>query len=133
MRKHLNTALLCGLLLGGTAALSAQAPQNSPETTPRANTPQQSAERTTTDKDATYGRVKEFTAGQKLVIDVDNAPDKSYDLAKDKDVVMAPGLKVGDPVKITESDVNGKKTVNIAMENNPNVQHGDKTQEQERR
>ncbi len=129
MRKHLNTVLMCGLLLGGAASLFAQAPQTTPQ-----NRPQQStAERTTTDHDATYGRVKEFTAGQKIVIDVNNAPDKSYDLAKDKDVMVAPGLKVGDPVKITENEANGKKMVNIAMDNNPNVQHGDKDREQEKR
>jgi hypothetical protein len=130
MRKYIHTLLLSGLLLGASAALTAQQPQQSP----RSQQPTTStADRATTDHDATYGRVKEFTAGQKIVVDVDNAPDKSYDLAKDKDVTMSPGLKVGDPVKITEHDVNGKKTVNIAMDNNPNVQHGDKTKEQERR
>jgi len=130
MRKYIHTLLLSGLLLGASAALTAQQPQQAP----RSQQPTTStADRATTDHDATYGRVKEFTAGQKIVVDVDNAPDKSYDLAKDKDVTMSPGLKVGDPVKITEHDVNGKKTVNIAMDNNPNVQHGDKTKDQERR
>lgn len=121
MRRYIHAALLSGLLLGGSVAVMAQQPQGKTST----------ADRATTDRDATYGRVKEFSAGQKIVIDVDNAPDKSYDLAKEKDVTMSPGLKVGDPVKITEHDVNGKKTVNIAMDNNPNVQHGDKSKEQE--
>ncbi|HWQ53019.1 MAG TPA: hypothetical protein VN442_04995 [Bryobacteraceae bacterium] len=60
--------------------------------------------------DVTYGRIKELDPGQKLVVDVDNAMDKSFDLT-DRDVSMklATGLKVGDPVKITERNVNGKK------------------------
>ena len=46
--------------------------------------------------DVTYGRVKELTAGQKVVIDVDNAMDKSYDMTdKDLSMKMASGLKVG--------------------------------------
>lgn len=83
--------------------------------------------------DVTYGRVKELTAGQKVVVDVDNAVDKSYDLTdKDEHVVLASGLKVGDPVKITETHANGKKTVHIAR-NTANVKHGDKTRAEERR
>jgi hypothetical protein len=62
----------------------------------------------------TYGRIKEFTAGQKIVVDVDNALDKSYDLSdKEITVNLAKGLKVGDSVKVTERDVRGKKTVQI--------------------
>jgi len=139
MRKYIQFALACGLLIGGTATLSAQTPaqdaakkagqatgdaaKNAGQATKNAG---QSAERAVTDHDATYGRVKEFTAGKKLVVDVNNAPDKDYDLTKtNENVMVAPGLKVGDPVKITENDVNGKKTVNIAMDNTPGVEHGD--------
>lgn len=140
MRKYIQFALACGLLIGGTATLSAQA-QQAQDSAKRAgqatgdaarNAGQaakdagQSAERAVTDHDATYGRVKEFTAGKKLVVDVNNAPDKDYDLTKTNETVMiAPGLKVGDPVKITENDVNGKKTVNVVMDNTPGVEHGD--------
>jgi hypothetical protein len=49
----------------------------------------------TKDADVTYGRVKELTAGQKVVIDIDNAPDKSFDLTnKDLTVKLAKDLKV---------------------------------------
>jgi hypothetical protein len=112
MRKYIQLGLMSGLLVG-TFTLSAQTPA------------QQSAERTVADRDATYGRIKEFTAGQKLVVDINNAPDKNYDLAKERDVVVPQGLKVGDTVKITERDLNGKKTVNIAMDSTPGVQYGD--------
>jgi hypothetical protein len=119
------------MLVAGTVISSAQAPQSQDPAKQGGQTQEntrrggQTADRATTDRDSTYGRVKEFAAGQKLVIDINNAPDKSYDLTKEHDVVVAPGLKVGDPVKITEADVNGKKTVNIAMDNTPGVEHGD--------
>ena len=77
----------------------------------------------------TYGRVKEINEGKKVVIDVDNAPDKSFDLGdKDVSVNMDRGLKVGDPVKVSESKTTlGKtKAVTIHKDTNPNVKHGDK-------
>lgn len=122
MRKYIQFALL----IGGSLTLMAQNPvtQGAEKAGQAVGQAAQSAERAVTG-DATYGRVKEFTAGQKLVIDINNAPDKNYDLAKDKDIAVAPGLKVGDPVKITERDVNGKKTITIAMDNTPGVEHGD--------
>lgn len=82
--------------------------------------------------DVTYGRVKELTAGQKVVIDVDNAMDKSYDMTdKDLSMKMASGLKVGDPVKITEMDRNGKKMVSIVRDRSTHAKHGDKTKSEE--
>lgn len=82
----------------------------------------------TKDKDVTYGRIKELTAGQKVVIDVDNAPDKTFELAsKDVSVNLAKGLKVGDPVQVREHDVAGKTTsVKITKHTDKNVPHGDK-------
>jgi len=81
-----------------------------------------------TDTAVSYGRVKELTAGQKIVIDVDNAVDKSFDLAdKDLKVTLGKGLKVGDPVKVTEHEVLGKtKSVMIAKHSGGGVAHGDK-------
>jgi len=80
------------------------------------------------DTDLTYGRIKELTPAQKVVIDVDNAPDKTFDLAsKDVTVHLASGLKVGDPVQVREHEVAGKtKSVTISKNTNPNVKHGDK-------
>lgn len=82
----------------------------------------------------TYGRVKEMTAGQKITLDVDNAVDKTFDLT-DKTVAtkVASGLKVGDPVKITEwSDMGKTKRVQIVKHAAAGVKHGDKTAAQEK-
>ena len=81
-----------------------------------------------TDADVTYGRVKELTAGQKVVIDVDNAVDKTFDLSdKDLSVNLAKGLKVGDPVKVQERERAGKtKAVTITKHSGGGVAHGDK-------
>lgn len=96
----------------------------------RQTTDTQSSTTATTerDKDATYGRIKELTAGQKVVVDVDNRPDKTYNLnEQDTKVNIASDLKVGDPVKITEVDHDGRKMVHIARSDDPSVKHGDKT------
>lgn len=76
----------------------------------------------------TYGRVKEMTAGQKVVIDVDNAVDKTFDLTdKDVRVKVGSGLKVGDPVKVTEHSKMGKTYMaEITKHSGGNVSHGDK-------
>jgi hypothetical protein len=80
------------------------------------------------DADVSYGRIKELTPAQKVVIDVDNYPDKTFDLTdKDVAVKIGKGLKVGDPVKVTEHDSKGKKTVMIALHKDSSVKHGDKT------
>jgi hypothetical protein len=76
--------------------------------------PTSSADRAA-DADGTHGKVKEFTAGQKLVIAVDNAPDKSYDLTdKDVTVKVPQDLKVGDAVKVAEKGSGKGKTIEIA-------------------
>lgn len=79
------------------------------------------------DADVTYGRIKELTARQKVVIDVDNAPDKTFDLSsKDVAVKLGKGLKVGDPVKVNEHEVAGKtKSVTIMKHAGGGVAHGD--------
>ena len=103
-----------------------------------AQTPPPAADRSasaTTKADITYGRIKEMTPNQKVVIDVDNKPDKSFDLTdKDKTFNLAAGLKVGDPVMVTErSHADGKKTVEIARHEGGGVKHGDKTREEEQK
>ena len=63
------------------------------------------------DTDVTYGRLNEIAAGQKIVIAVDNAPDKTFELNdKDVKVNLANGLKVGDLVKVSEKESLGKTT-----------------------
>jgi len=114
---------LAATFILGTTMLFGQA------TTPPAEKSTRSrAEAKATDTDTTYGRVKEFTVGQKIVIDVDNAVDKSFDLNdKDLKVHMAKGLKVGDPVKVVEHEKLGKTTsVNITKHSGGGVTHGDK-------
>ena len=76
--------------------------------------PTSSADRTA-QTDGTHGKVKEFTAGQKLVIAVDNAPDKSFDLTdRDMNVKVPQDLKVGDAVQIAEKGSGRSKTIEIA-------------------
>jgi hypothetical protein len=99
------------VLAGGSLALGQQ-PTN-PTPAERADS---AAERTKSRaKDAasneavTHGTIKEFTPGQKVVVAVDNAPDKTFDLTdKDVKVTIAKTLKVGDTVKVAEHSVMGK-------------------------
>jgi hypothetical protein len=124
---HMKTAIgLCAaaLLLAGSGELFAQAAKNAEQATENTKARAKSA---MSDKDVTYGRIKELTAGQKVVINVDNAIDKSFDLSdKDLRVTLAKGLKVGDPVKVQEHEVAGKtKSVTITKHSGGGVQHGD--------
>lgn len=117
--KNSVLLLMTGLLLAGGSLLSAQNPavRGMSFAPPMA------------DKgDVTYGRVKELTMGQKVVIDVDNSIDKTFDLTdKDVAVKMGKGLKVGDPVKVTEHSVAGvTKSVQIVHHTGGGVSHGDK-------
>jgi hypothetical protein len=115
------------LLIMLAAALTAAAPANDKDKTEHRD--RAATARSAADSDVTYGRIKEFHAGQKLVIDVDNALDKSFDLTdNDHRVNVAAGLKLGDPVKVTEREVNGKNTVHIVKHTGGNVQHGDPDQ-----
>jgi hypothetical protein len=93
--------------------------------------PDASAATRANEPDTSYGKVKEITAGKKVVIDVDNAIDKDFDLT-DRDVTykVAKDLKVGDTVKIVERDAAGKKkTVEIAKHAGGGVKHGDADRE----
>jgi len=112
------------LVLAGAMTLFGQQPAATHDQT----TTKSRAKAAVSDTDVTYGRVKEFTTGQKIVIDVDNAPDKTFDLAdKDLAVKLAKGLKVGDTVKVSEHDVAGKtKSVMISKHSGGGVAHGDK-------
>jgi hypothetical protein len=124
MKKTLLPVMFASALLSVCPAFGQSTPSNT-------RTAQGSA---ATDTDATYGRVKEMTAGQKVVIDVDNAPDKSYDLTdKDTTVTVTRNLKVGDAVKVMETDRNGKKMVQIMKDTEGGVKHGDKSATEETR
>jgi hypothetical protein len=125
--KTVLPIVVTSLLLISGSALLAQDPgaaTTNPDTKMSKNKP-----------DVSYGRVKEITAGQKVVIDVDNAVDKTFDLTdKDLTVKLASGLKVGDPVKITERSVAGKtKSVQIARHSGGGVTHGDKSRAEEKK
>ena len=117
--------MLAALLVAGCSGLfgqtAAQKMENAGERT------KARAKAAVTDKDVTYGRIKELTAGNKVVINVDNAPDKTFEM-KDKDVAvhLGKGLKVGDPVMVRETDVAGKtKSVTISKHTGGGVTHGD--------
>jgi hypothetical protein len=124
MTKTLRLSL-AALVLTGCGALMAQTAGTKAEHA--AETTKARAKSAASDADVTYGRIKELTAGQKVVINVDNAPDKSFDLSdKDVAVKLGKGLKVGDPVKIQEHDVAGKtKSVTISKHTGGGVKHGD--------
>ena len=124
-RKHAPLIAAAFVALG-TSALCGQA--TPPPATEREHTMGAKAKAAAADTDVTYGRIKEMTAGQKVVIDVDDAMDKTYDLTdKDVNIKVAKGLKVGDPVKITEHDAPGKnKSVMITKHTGGGVKHGDK-------
>jgi hypothetical protein len=113
------------LVLTGCGALMAQTPETKAERA--AENTKARAKAAASDTDVTYGRIKELTAGEKVVINVDNAPDKSFDLAdKDVAVKLGKGLKVGDPVKVQEHEVAGKtKSVMISKHTGGGVKHGD--------
>lgn len=121
-KASLHTAILAL----ATTALLAQAPPppaDSDKSATRSRT-----EAKTTDTDATYGRIKEFTPGQKIVVDIDNAVDKSFDLNdKDLKVTLEKELKVGDSVKVVEHEKLGKtQSVSITKHAGGGVAHGDK-------
>jgi hypothetical protein len=120
--KRFGPVLAATTFILGTTALFGQTPAPPPDST------RTRAETKTTDVDATFGRVKELTAGNKVVIDVDNSVDKTFDLTdKDLKVNLAKGLKVGDPVKIVEHEKLGKThTVTITKHSGGGVPHGDK-------
>ena len=123
MRQLAITAAF--VLAGGIAALGQQ-PAPAPAERDRTAATDTDRNPSKKDVDVTYGRIKELTAGKKVVIDVDDALDKDFDLTdKDIRVQLAKGLNVGDPVKVTETDKKGKKTVQIVRHTGGGVQHGD--------
>jgi hypothetical protein len=123
--RAMQTSIMA-LLLIGSASLFAQAPQPTGDRTAPESTKGR-VKAAATDHDVTYGRIKELTPGQKVVINVDNAPDKTFELNdKNLTVKMAKTLKVGDPVKVQEHEVAGKtKSVAITKHTGGGVKHGD--------
>ena len=116
MRYILNSALASVLLAGAVSA------QDLPIPTVRDQGPQ-----------TTYARVKELTPDKKIVLDVNNAPDKTFDLTnRSGTVTIAKELKVGDPVRVIERWVDGKRVVEIAYHSGEGVAHGDKNPEADR-
>ena len=67
--------------------------------------------------DGVYGTIKKVTLGKEIVIAVDNAPDKTYNLADPKQAVsVAEGLAIGDKVKVVESRKKDGKTIQIVRD-----------------
>jgi hypothetical protein len=118
--KYFQMFVAAGLLL--TPAFSQVTP--APE---RGATPgERGRSEATKDVDVTFGAIKEITAGQKVVVNVDNAMDKTYDLTdKSVSVKLAKGLKVGDAVKVTDREHDGKHMITIAKHSGGGVKHGD--------
>ena len=97
----IRTFALMSLLVAGSLSIPAQqakSPNPQPDEVLSAKT-EKSA-----DVNLVYGRIKDLKGGEKIVIQVDNAPDKTYNLAdKDKTITVADALAVGDRVKVMES------------------------------
>ena len=115
----MTVVLACGTMVFETLAVAADEKTSSAKAKVKA---------AVSDTDVTYGRIKELVPGQKVVIDIDNAPDKTFDLAdQDLRVTLAKGLKVGDPVKVNEHEIAGKtKSVTVTKHAGGGVAHGDK-------
>ena len=126
MQRILLTVMTGLLLVAGSNSFGQATPPT--DTPDREKSTKSRVKDAMKDTDVTYGSIKEFTAGQKVVINVDNAPDKTFDLtSKDVTVHMAKGLKVGDPVQVKENEVAGKtKSVTITKHTGKGVAHGDK-------
>lgn len=97
----LRTFALLTVLLAGSLAAPAQqskSPGPQPDEVLKAGT-EKSA-----DVEIVYGRIKELKGGQKIVVQIDNAVDKTYNLAdKDRTITVAEALSIGDRVKVLES------------------------------
>jgi hypothetical protein len=108
-------ALLSALILASGVFAAAQ---ESREPLPRpgqidTTRPQARAE----DTDAIFGKIKEMEGKNRIVIAVDNAPDKTYNLTdKKKTVRLADGLAVGDRVKVLEHENGENETVDIVRD-----------------
>ena len=103
--------LLSALVLSSALFVGAQEAQNP---TPRPGNIDTKAVDEKKHTDAIYGKIKNVTNGQKIVIAVDNGLDKTYSLADPKVTVrVAEGLLVGSPVKVLETEVKGNRSVDI--------------------
>ena len=106
-----NLQLLSVLILGSAVFAGAQESQRP---TPQPGAIDTKAAEKNKNTDAVYGRIKTVTTGDKIVIAVDNAPDKTYNLRDPKVTVrVAEGLEAGAPVKVLESEVKGNRSVDI--------------------
>jgi len=82
------------------------------------------------DGDVVYGRIKELKGGQKIVIQVDSAPDKTYNLAdKDRSIKVADSLAIGDPVKVMES----KETKGVQIVRDVKADHGQRSRTEKKK
>jgi hypothetical protein len=108
-------------MLSGAVFAGAQEAQNP---TPQPDKIDTKAVDSNKNTDAVYGRIKNVTTGQKIVIDVDKGRDKTYNLADPKVTVrVAEGLAVGDPVKVLESKTKGNRAVDIVRNVDANSGH----------
>jgi len=113
MKRLFLISFATGVLASGTLLLAQDPPKS-------ADGPQARTDQSRTDGNVTTAKVKEYTPGKKIELDVANAPDKSYDLTdKDTTVNVAANIKTGDSVQVTERTVNGKKMVEITPSSAP--------------
>jgi hypothetical protein len=93
--------------LAATPAAMAQNPQQEERT----------RERSDAEVKVIYGKLKELTKGTKIVIALENSPDREYSFNDPKTSVnVAEGLALGDHVRITESKRGENRHVEIARQ-----------------
>jgi hypothetical protein len=110
-------ALFTAMIIGGSG-FAAQ--QQSSNPTP---SPESVVDQAKNQAGAKYGRIKEVKDKQKIVIDIENGGDKTYNLADAKMTIdIAEGLAVGDKVKVLETKKKGAQSVQIVRDIRENTQ-----------
>jgi hypothetical protein len=119
-------ALLSALVLTNAIFAGAQETQNPTPTPDQIDT--RAVDDLHKNTKAIYGRIKDVTDGQKIVIDVDRGRNRTYSLNDPKAVIrVADGLAVGDPVKVLDTKVKGNRTVDIVRNVEADSQHRART------
>jgi hypothetical protein len=122
-----RTFALFSLLLTGSFWIPAQ---ETKQPGPQPDEVLKAATEKSEDVDITYGRIKELKGGQKIVVQVDNAPDKTYDLAsKDRTIKVAESLAVGDRVKVFEA----KETKAIQIVRDVKAEQGQRSRTEDKK
>lgn len=116
--KYLTAVLSAALLAGGASYADDKrgsgTHDDQTKSQTRTGTATDRAGTTDADQDTWIGRVKEYNPGRSLKLDIKNAIDKSFDLQdRDMQVQVHPDVKVGSMVKVTQTEQDGKKLLDV--------------------